>query len=345
MTSAKTSVSSSAAEVIVNARWEVRPIEMPGVPGTATPWESSSLVWTPTSQKKLGMLRPVCGPPRRIGRPLAARPPATTIALLAWLAGAGIGRRAASRWNRVRLLGRGPEGGREAVEEGHLRGREALDAIAVVEGLLLGRDGRRRARVVDPDQVVEDAARFALGEAAPELGQEARVLELAAAADPEARHLELADREGVRVGPRLRDAAEIFERAAARIGRHLGDEAVHAVAEGERGAAVASREATEILRQLGVGRGVAPGVEIHGEEVRTHCRQLGEAATRGASEEVHLEETILRLDVPGRVGGGDDGIRTHAGDEEMRHAVGVADDLHLARTVAAQRRGDEDQQR
>lgn len=51
----------------MNASAAFRPMVIPGVPGTPTPWMSRPPPWIPPSQKKLGMLRPVWGPPRRIG--------------------------------------------------------------------------------------------------------------------------------------------------------------------------------------------------------------------------------------------------------------------------------------
>jgi hypothetical protein len=215
---------------------------------------------------------------------------------------------------------------RIAVEQLHLRGSEALDRLGR-ERFLRRRDRDRRARVIEPADVVEDAARFRFAEAPAEIREQSRVRELASASDREARELELADRDRVDRLPERRRLVGELDWQLRRVRRHLGDPAVHAGAERSEDPPVERRQLRVSALELFGRRSVAARLDVHREIRRSDQRELGKASARGASEDVHFEEPIFRLRIPGRVAGSDERFAADRVDIDVRHSVLVAHDV------------------
>ena len=195
---------------------------------------------------------------------------------------------------------------------------ETFDPVGIRRGGPLG-DGRRCRGVLDPVEVVEDAARLRLREAREEVEEQVGVQHLVAAARAEELELEHGDRDRVGRLPGRGRLAEELEGQEPRVERHLLDEGVHPVAIGLERAPVPPREPRELPPELLWREAVAAHDLVHEQEVRP--QHLGEPPRRRAAQDVHLEEAVLGLRVAIAVGAALE--RAGAAGEEVGHAVGV----------------------
>jgi len=198
---------------------------------------------------------------------------------------------------------------------------EAFDPVGIRRGGPLG-DGRRCRGVLDPVEVVEDAARLRLREAREEVEEQVGVQHLVAAARPEELELEHGDRHRVGRLPGRGRLAEELEGQEPQVERYLLNEGVHPVAIGLERAPVAPREPRELAPELLWREAVAADDLVHEEVVRP--QHLGEPPRRRAPQDVHLEEAVLGLRVAVAVGAALE--RAGAGGEEVGYAVRVPHD-------------------
>src|SRR5262245_12553868 len=125
-------------------------------------------------------------------------------------------------------------------------------------------------RILDQEQVGEDALRVGERKVIEQVEQQARVVQLVAAILPEPTDLLHGDRQRVSHAPRRRREAEKAELRGSqrRIRRSLGEEAVHSIGERLERDAALGRQLLELLLELGLDEAVAPGDAVTGQEAR-----------------------------------------------------------------------------
>ena len=180
---------------------------------------------------------PVCGPPSRIGEPLAVSEPETTIELLA-VAGYAYGQPTCRMRDATMVRSSAIDmmvprmAAWCAVTSASctgLSGEMASGTTCCSAGLIVvGAVG-----ILQPEEIAEDALRLGEREVIDEIEQQARVVQLVSAVLSEAPDLEHRDRQRVGHVPRARGETEQPElrRRQRRIGRDVGQELVHAVGE------------------------------------------------------------------------------------------------------------------
>jgi hypothetical protein len=198
--------------------------------------------------------------------------------------------------------------------------------------VLLGRADRRGCgRILEPEQVAEDALRVGEREVIEQVEQQPRVVQLVAAVLPETPDLQHGDRQRVGHAPRLRSETEEAELRGSqrRIGPDFAEEAVHAVGERLERDAALGRQLLELLLELGLGEAVAPHDDVAGEVARAEKADLRETPLPGAPEELELDHAVLRRGIALCESEGLQlrGLAAEAGwNEDVRHAPLVARD-------------------
>src|SRR5262249_45359105 len=177
----------------------------------------------------------------------------------------------------------------------------------------------------------EDALRVGEHEVIEQVEQQARVVELVAAVLPETTYLQHGDRQRVGHAPGLRGQPEEAELgwSKRRIRSNLGEEAVHTVGKCLQRDTALGWQLLDLLLELGLGKAVAPGGDVAGEEARAEKADLRETPLPGAPEELELDHAVLgrgiALREPERLQLR--GLAAEAGwNEDVRHAPLVARD-------------------
>ena len=190
------------------------------------------------------------------------------------------------------------------------------------------RDGRGRVGVARELEVVEDADRPCQPVARPQPPRKRSVPELVPRGLGHSLHLEGEHRHRVRRGPR-RDRHVLERREpGGKLRRVEGvalDDRVDPVGVALQRLSLTGREGVDLGLPLGARLGIAAGELVHLEVAQSE--QLGQPALRRAAQDLHLEQSLLRLGVADPVGEPLlDRLLVGTTREHVRHPTRVAHD-------------------
>ena len=221
---------------------------------------------------------------------------------------------------------------RQRREPREARGIDRRRRLRLFEVLLAFGHGRRRQRVLDPEDLVEDLPSLRLAMLADQRIERLGIVELVRVVREPARHGADVDHRDVELGPRGRLEAELGELARQEptlVGHHLRHPLVVARRVAAQDVAVLRRKRLDLgadLRRVEVGAGLGVVGDMLGAE------HLGNRPEHRAAGHLHLEQAVLRHGI------------AEAGVEpvdvvgiDLRDAPFVAQDRHVGRSTRGER--------